>query len=65
MKKLENRKVLSREQLKTIAGGDMGVCRLANGGYVMRDLRKQVPERRVSCLSGISHNILFELAPGK
>jgi hypothetical protein len=43
MKKLENRKVLSREQLKTIAGGDMGVCRLANGGYVMRDCASKCP----------------------
>ncbi|UWX61799.1 hypothetical protein N0B40_05830 [Chryseobacterium oranimense] len=43
MKKLENRKVLSREQLKTIAGGTLGVCRLANGGYVMRDCNLKCP----------------------
>jgi len=46
MKKLENRKVLSREQLKTVAGGDMGVCILANGGYVSRDCTSKCPNGR-------------------
>jgi hypothetical protein len=44
MKKLENRKVLSRGQLKTIAGGDKGVCILANGGYIIRDCNMKCPD---------------------
>jgi hypothetical protein len=37
MKKLENAKALSREQLKSLVGGNNGVCRLSNGGYILRD----------------------------
>ncbi|MCW1962002.1 MULTISPECIES: hypothetical protein [Chryseobacterium] len=44
MKNLRNQKSLSREQLKSIAGGNVqGVCRLSNGGYVLRDCTLKCP----------------------